>query len=360
MDALPVFDLGTYLSAPTAEDTAKVCHEMAQFIHETGVLVVRDPRVSGADNDVFIDNMEKYFGQSDELKHPDARPQYYYQVGVTPEFTELPRCSQEPDCLEKIKAMAEEDRAHIPSGPDCKERFFWRMGAHPEVTEFPALNAEPVLPANFPEWRQVMDTWGDKMLGAVSTVAQMLAVGFDLPATTFTDKMDCAPHLLAPTGTNLEKHCTKGTIYAGYHYDLNFLTIHGKSRFPGLFVWLRSGRKTAVKVPDGCLLLQAGKQIEYLTAGYVNAGYHEVVCTDATLEAVARAKNAGQPLWRVSSTLFAHIASDSTLEPQGKFAETSDAHKLFPPIKAGSQVQAELDLIKLSAESASKNLILSN
>lgn len=64
--------------------------------------------------------------------------------------------------------------------------------------------------------------------------------------------------------------------YAGYHYDLNFLTIHGKSRFPGLFVWLRNGRRVAVKIPAGCLFIQAGKQLEWLTAGFVKAGMHEV------------------------------------------------------------------------------------
>lgn len=64
--------------------------------------------------------------------------------------------------------------------------------------------------------------------------------------------------------------------YAGYHYDLNFLTIHGKSRFPGLFVWLRNGKRVAVKIPSGCLFIQAGKQLEWLTGGYVKAGMHEV------------------------------------------------------------------------------------
>ncbi len=64
--------------------------------------------------------------------------------------------------------------------------------------------------------------------------------------------------------------------YAGYHYDLNFLTIHGKSRFPGLFVWLRNGRRVAVKIPAGCLFIQAGKQLEWLTSGFVKAGMHEV------------------------------------------------------------------------------------
>lgn len=30
-----------------------------------------------------------------------------------------------------------------------------------------------------------------------------------------------------------------------YHYDLNFMTIHGKSRFPGLYIWLRDGKKVS-------------------------------------------------------------------------------------------------------------------
>lgn len=51
-------------------------------------------------------------------------------------------------------------------------------------------------------------------------------------------------------------------VFAGYHYDLNFLTIHGRSRFPGLNIWLRTGEKVEVKVPVGCLLIQSGKQVK--------------------------------------------------------------------------------------------------
>ncbi len=71
--------------------------------------------------------------------------------------------------------------------------------------------------------------------------------------------MKKAPHKLAPTGSNLLKH-EVGTVFAGLHYDYNFLTIHGKSRFPGLFIWLKNGQKLEVKLSDGDLLLQAGKQ----------------------------------------------------------------------------------------------------
>jgi hypothetical protein len=68
------------------------------------------------------------------------------------------------------------------------------------------------------------------------------------------------PHLLAPTGSDLSRY-GEGTVFAGYHYDLNVMTIHGKSRFPGLFIWLRDGTRVPVRVPDGCLLLQVGKQV---------------------------------------------------------------------------------------------------
>ena len=78
------------------------------------------------------------------------------------------------------------------------------------------------------------------------------------------------PHLLAPTGSDLRRYGKEGTVFAGYHYDLNFLTIHGRSRFPGLNIWLRNGQKMEVKVPIGCLLIQTGKQVRsYSTSLYV-------------------------------------------------------------------------------------------
>ena len=91
--------------------------------------------------------------------------------------------------------------------------------------------------------------------------------------------LDGGQHKLAPTGSDLVKF-GPGTIFAGHHYDFNFLTIHGKSRYPGLFAWLRTGEKFTVQVPEGHLLLQAGKQFEWMTGGYINCGFHEVIYTD--------------------------------------------------------------------------------
>jgi isopenicillin N synthase-like dioxygenase len=96
--------------------------------------------------------------------------------------------------------------------------------------------------------------------------------------------MKGGPHKLAPTASDLVKHDV-GTVFAGFHYDFNFLTIHGKSRYPGLFAWLRTGERFTVNVPEGHLLLQAGKQFEWLTGGYINCGYHEVIYTEKVKEA---------------------------------------------------------------------------
>lgn len=116
------------------------------------------------------------------------------------------------------------------------------------------------------------------MVSACETAAEMAAVGLGLEKNTFTDKMKLAPHLLAPTASDLLKNDI-GVAFAGFHYDLNFLTCHGKSRYPGLFIWLRNWKKMACKIPHGCLLMQAGIMFENITGGYILAGFHEVIYT---------------------------------------------------------------------------------
>lgn len=66
---------------------------------------------------------------------------------------------------------------------------------------------------------------------------------------------------MAPTGSDLTKY-KKGDIFAAFHYDLNLLTIHGRSKYPGLFAWTREGHKFRVSVQEGYNLLQVGKQLE--------------------------------------------------------------------------------------------------
>ena len=174
----------------------------------------------------------------------------------------------------------------MPLGADVKWRYFWRLGPRPEHTAFPELNAcsAAVVPAGMPEWAGEMDAWGGRLLDVALAVAELLAVSYGLPHDAFSELLREGPHLLAPTGasmgsghsmagscssctaadrtrvdragTDLREHGALGTVFAGYHYDLNFLSIHGRARYPGLHVWLRDGTRVAVRLPPGCLLLQ--------------------------------------------------------------------------------------------------------
>ena len=137
-----------------------------------------------------------------------------------------------------MKAFKDSDKplSLCPPEKDPKWRFFWRIGEAPTVTEFPQLNASPVIPTAFPQWGSVMDSWGGKLLDAAVSVAELAAVGFGLPRDAFSSRMARGPHLLAPTASDFSRFGGEGTVLAGYHYDLNFITAHGRSRYPGLFV----------------------------------------------------------------------------------------------------------------------------
>lgn len=140
-----------------------------------------------------------------------------------------------------MKRYTAENKPVSPVEPvfDAKWRFMWKIGDRPEnaADDFPQ-----VIPKDFEDWESKMDNWGNKLINAVYQVAEMSAIGMGLEKDTFTKKMQGGAHLLAPTGSDLIKN-EVGSIFAGFHYDIAFLTIHGKSRFPGLFVWLRNNQK---------------------------------------------------------------------------------------------------------------------
>jgi len=315
---MPVIDAQTFLERLPGWELE--CQKVAHCLHQYGILVFRDPRAKEQENEEYIDLMERYFkGASDRhysgQSLPDAKPEYHFQVGVTPEKIERAR-----NHYEKVKHLPAEDKPQSPFPPtvDMKWRYMWKIGKRPEGAndDFPQ-----VLPEGFPEWEDKMNTWGSKLLQAGETAAQMAAIGMGLEADTFTKRMRGGAHLLAPTGSDLVRNDVGATL-AGFHYDIAFLTVHGKSRYPGLYVWLRNWKKVPVRVPKGCLLMQAGSSFEHITGGYVLAGFHEVMYTEDTKRVLENVKeemkqNPGldRILWRVSSTLFSHFRGDEDISP---------------------------------------------
>ncbi|KAH9951028.1 Clavaminate synthase-like protein [Amylocystis lapponica] len=372
---LPVVDLDLFASQSEyySEAALEECRKAADALITYGALLLHDSRVSEDDNSTFLDLLEDYFAQPVSALKEDERPEIGYQVGVTLENTEKPKCAVDEPCLNVIARLDPSERplditAH---SPDPKCRFFWKMSERPPYeTQYPGLNAPNVVPQTEDlrqQWPLTMNKWGQSMKDAVEGLAEMAAIGLGLRRETFRNAGRYGPHLLAPTASDLVKYSQKDTILAGFHTDLNFLTIHGRSRYPGLNIWARnSGKRIPVKFPPTgrYLLVQAGKQLEHLTGGLIEAGYHEVVVNDATLEAVERRKRElpGRPIIRISSTFFWHLSSDYDLVPIPSLLERSrsiradatnlgraDDTEMYEPMKVGQQVQNELRHIALLA-----------
>ncbi|KDQ63209.1 hypothetical protein JAAARDRAFT_370974 [Jaapia argillacea MUCL 33604] len=395
LPTLPVVDLDLFLSQTTAsEAVVQECKKAADALITYGALILHDSRVSEDDNTAFLDLLEDYFNQPLPDLQKDECPELGYQVGVTLENTEKPSCAVHAPCLAVIAGLEPSERplditAHQPD-PKC--RFFWKMGAQPPYkTLFPSLNAQNVVPQSEDikkRWEPIMEKWGKSMKDAVENLAEMAAIGLGLSRDTFTEAGRYGPHLLAPTASDLRKYYEKDTILAGFHTDLNFLTIHGRSRYPGLHIWARNtGKRIPVKFPatGRYLLVQAGKQLEHITGGLVKAGYHEVVVNENTVEVCTifrrdteiangslgvqtiqrrKRENPDRPLIRISSTFFWHLSSDYDLVPIPSLADRAKAIRanefdlgkmveveepLYEPMKVGQQVQNELRHIALMA-----------
>jgi hypothetical protein len=65
---------------------------------------------------------------------------------------------------------------------------------------------------------------------------------------------------LSPNANDLRR-CKKMEPFIGFHYDFTFMTLHGKCRFPGLYIWLANGEKLKVSLPKGHIFIQAGSEL---------------------------------------------------------------------------------------------------
>jgi hypothetical protein len=170
---LPVIDLDIFLREPRgSQEVQGECRRAANALTTYGALVLHDSRVSEEDNSTFLDLLEDYFAQPEKDLKEDERPELSYQIGVTLENTEKPKCAVDEPCLRIIQRLdpAERPLDITAHDPDPKCRFFWRMVERPPYkTEFPGLNAAnitPVAPHIRERWTPIMNQWGESMKNA--------------------------------------------------------------------------------------------------------------------------------------------------------------------------------------------------
>ena len=91
---LPVVDLSSFIG--DQEPDMAEAKKIVEGLHKYGALAIRDPRVDEAGNVEFLDMMETYFESRSVQFYAgetltEAKPEFGYQVGVTPENKEVAR-----------------------------------------------------------------------------------------------------------------------------------------------------------------------------------------------------------------------------------------------------------------------------
>jgi isopenicillin N synthase-like dioxygenase len=325
---IPSVDLTRFLR--TGDDT-ETASEVARALSEYGVLILMDPRVNPSLPGKYRAMMERFYRLPPEIKakyiqQPLSDGRQIYETGWRPSYTEKPRPR-----TEVLHLIPEDAKPHDPPAADPKERFMDPCGPRPEESEFPELDYLPrIVPTEIENWSELSDAWDNAMGSTVDTVMELLALGFGERADLFTSLLYQGTRKLAPTGLDLVKHGSPGTVAAGFHNDLSAITIHGRSNYPGLWAWTRGWKKFQVRLPnDGYLLIQSGRVLEHLTAGRTLRGYHEVVIGPEAQEKIRAELDQGTYPVRVSTTMFCNIRSNRYVEPVGRFVNEPEAETYF-------------------------------
>jgi isopenicillin N synthase-like dioxygenase len=120
---LPVVDLTEILTAGGKYDSPEISKQAAvasAALKQYGLLCVRDPRaMTGVTNEDFLDMLEQYFEQPEDMKDQDVRKDIWYQLGRTPSRVELPR-----NHCKRMNLLADVDKplSACPPEADAKER----------------------------------------------------------------------------------------------------------------------------------------------------------------------------------------------------------------------------------------------
>lgn len=82
---IPTVNIASFLGSGSID---KDCHILLEALENYGCALVKDPRVSTAKNDAFLDQMESYFTkrqeQFDRNELVDVYPEQKYEIGMTP------------------------------------------------------------------------------------------------------------------------------------------------------------------------------------------------------------------------------------------------------------------------------------
>jgi isopenicillin N synthase-like dioxygenase len=334
---------------------------IVESLGQHGLVLVRPDAPFATPNHVFLQKMAAFFRLPEPIKRRYVVEQagVKYEVGYMPPHTEHAQGDAEyGEFIARIENEADKPVPHVGSNPIA--RFMAPIGERASSEEFPELNLPPVTVAEVPGIDASIDELGHLLHRAGLAVSEYISVGLQQSPRLLRDMLEHpdGPHCLAPTGVNLREEFAKAHAARvastdlirwlererycldGFHNDVNLITVHARANTPGLHTWSAHGeRYDALTVPEGCLLVQSGRQLRHLTAGLIPAMYHEVTTTPGMIPYARAELEAGRDPIRVGCPFFVHVRSDVLMSP------IVGDRAAYRPIKAGDFVKDMISTI---------------
>jgi len=67
METLSAVDIAPFLKDPNSHEALEACNKVKEILAATSCLIIRDPRVPEDKNQKFLDMVERYFEQPQEI-----------------------------------------------------------------------------------------------------------------------------------------------------------------------------------------------------------------------------------------------------------------------------------------------------
>jgi isopenicillin N synthase-like dioxygenase len=256
---IPVVSLAPWFAADG--DRAAFAREVVRVCHEIGFLTLVDHGVPDGFIERYFDGLEAFFALPEDVKAQIDKARSPHFRGWERVGSEL--TDNRVDHREQLDVSAE----HPPHPADVAPAYLRLQGPNQWLPE-------DVLPG----FRALVLEFFDRMGALAEQLMELLAVGLDLPPTTFRERFGELPHpfvkLISYPPT------PPGEAGVNGHKDAGFLTLLHQHGVGGLEVLDPSGEWIPVPPVRGAIVMNIGEMLQSMTGNYLVATTHRVISAE--------------------------------------------------------------------------------
>lgn len=267
--ALPVLDVGPFLTNPKSTQAAQFLDDLRNVVHEVGFFHVVGHGIEPAVIERAHAVAARFFAlpEADRLEIENVRsPQFRGYTRFGHEHT-----NGRVDLRDQVDISRE-----LPSLLPGADQPAWLR-----------LRGPNLWPSALPEFREVMTDYTDRLQPVAAALLQAMALALGQPADRFSEQVD-PPEFLLKVIRYVASDSPAENQGVGSHRDAGFLTFVHQDSVGGLQVE-RDGVFVDVPPMPEAFVVNIGEMFQLISRGYFKATVHRVVSPPPGVERISLA-----------------------------------------------------------------------